>query len=185
MKLVEPPLFTPEAIHRRVIELASRVRNDYASRVGAADLLLVCVLNGAMVFAADLMRALGISASMDFIRARSYRGTRSTGSVEVSYFPEQPIEGRHVLVVEDILDTGRTAAAVLERLRQARPASLALCTMLDKPARREVPIEADYVGFAIEDLFVVGYGLDYEHRGRHLPAIHVLDTADSDKGDTF
>ncbi len=185
MKLIEPPLFTSEAIHRRVAELAGRIRKDYAARLGTADLLLVCVLNGAMVFTADLMRALGVAASMDFVRARSYRGTRSTGSVEITYLPEQPVAGRHVLVVEDILDTGRTATAVLDRLRQAEPASLALCAMLDKPSRREVPIEAEYVGFAIEDLFVVGYGLDYEHRGRHLPAIHILDTTDSDEGDTF
>jgi hypoxanthine phosphoribosyltransferase len=171
MQLSERPLLTAEQIAERVAELAEAISADYAGK----DFVLVTVLKGATIFAADLMRRMRVSPCLDFIRARSYVGTDSCGHVEITLVPERRLEGADVLVVEDILDTGRTTHAVMERLRRENPAGLKLCTLLDKPARRILPVEADYVGFAIDNLFVVGYGLDHDDAYRHLPAIHTLD----------
>ena len=173
MRLNETPLLTAEQIQRRVAELAEEVSRDFAVR----ELLLVAVLKGGLVFCADLMRWLTIPVSVDFIRARSYRETGSTGRPEFVWLPEWPVTGRHVLIIEDILDTGRTAAGIVERLEAERPAGLALCALLDKPSRRETDIAADYVGFTIDNHFVVGYGLDYEERGRELPDIYIMENA--------
>ena len=171
MRLNETPLISAEEIGRRVAELAAAVSVDYAGR----ELLLVAVLKGSIVFLADLLRQLTVPATIEFIRAKSYKGTRSQGEIEFSCFPERPITGKHVLVIEDIVDTGETAAAILERFTADRPASLALCALLDKPARRETPVPIHYTGFTIADHFVVGYGLDYDQRGRELPDIRILE----------
>lgn len=172
MELKLTPLFSAASIQQRVIELARRISDDFADR----PLCLIAVLKGGVVFAADLMRELTIPVTLDFIRARSYDGANSTGQVKFTTMPTHPLAGQNILVVEDILDTGCTAVSIVERLRQENPASLAMCTLLDKPCRRKMPVNADYVGFTIDDLFVVGYGLDYEERGRELPDIHVLET---------
>jgi len=174
MNLNKTPLLTAQEIQRRVGELAQAIDADYAERVGENSLRLVVVLKGGIVFAADLIRCLATPLTIDFVRARSYEGTQSTGNVELSHLPDQPVAGAHVLVVEDILDTGRTTAAILERLRADGPASLAVCVLLDKPARRKLDVLAEYVGFTIEDHFVVGYGLDVQEHARQLPGIHVL-----------
>lgn len=171
MRPSEAPLFQAEAIARRVAELAGEINRDFKDR----DTLLLPVLKGGIHFASDLMRQLDIPLRVDFIRARSYRGTESGGSVEFLVLPTETIEGRHVLLLEDIVDTGRTTHALLERLRAGAPASLSLCTLLDKPARRICEVHPHYVGFEIEDRFVVGYGMDYEERYRELPAIYVLE----------
>jgi len=170
MRLHEKPLIAAAEIEQRVSELAREISNDYAGR----EILLIAVLKGSIPFASDLMRRLTAPVLLDFVRARSYRDAESTGRVECTFFPEHDLEDRHLLLVEDILDTGRTASVILEMLRQARPASIALCTLLDKPSRRVVPMEADYVGFTIEDHFVVGYGLDFNEQGRELPSIFTL-----------
>ncbi|MBM3290901.1 MAG: hypoxanthine phosphoribosyltransferase, partial [Candidatus Hydrogenedentes bacterium] len=133
------------------------------------------VLKGGLLFAADLVRAIGVPLTIDYVRAKSYDGDRSQGHVELKVLPEQPLEGKHVLFVEDILDTGRTTAAVLDIARAANAASVALCALLDKPSRRTAPVCADYVGFTIGDDFVVGYGLDYNERYRELPAVYSLE----------
>ena len=143
---------------------------DYAG----TPLTLVVVLKGAAWFGADLARHLPHDTTVEFIRAKSYAGDRSTGTVAFSMLAEAPLAGRNVLVVEDILDTGRTLSAVVERLGAQRPNSLRVCTLLDKPARRALEISADYVGFTIPDRFVVGYGLDYNEAYRALPAIYTL-----------
>lgn len=171
MRPSERPLITANAIARRVAELGNAISTDYADR----DLIMVVVLKGGLFFAADLARAIRRPMALEYVRARSYDGDRSTGAVEVAVVPEYPLAGAHVLVVEDILDTGRTTQIVLDMLADMRPASLALCTLLDKPARRIVPISANYVGFTIDDHFVVGYGLDFNERYRELPSIHVLE----------
>ena len=164
-------LIDADAIRARVRELGVRIAADYAGR----DLVLVSILKGALPFLADLMREVPIYCSLDFLEVSSYgAGTTSTGVVRILKDLAKPIEGRHVLVVEDILDTGHTLSYVIEHLRGQHPASLGLCALLDKPARRVVPIEVDYKGFAIEDKFVVGYGLDYAERYRNLPFIGVL-----------
>jgi len=171
MRLNETPLLSAEEIGRRVAELAAAVSADYTGR----ELLLVAVLKGSIVFMADLLRQLTVPATVEFIRARSYEKTRPQGPIEFTYFPERPIAGKHVLVIEDIVDTGGTAAAILERFTADHPASLALCALLDKPARRETPVPIRYAGFTIDDHFVVGYGLDYDQRGRELPDIRILE----------
>src|SRR5438309_8195420 len=164
-------LIDASAIARRVQELGARIAEDYATR----DLVLVSILKGALPFLADLMRAIPINCSLDFLEVSSYgAGTTSSGVVRILKDLAGPLEGRDVLVVEDILDTGHTLSYVLEHLRGQHPRSVGLCVLLDKAARRIVPIEIDYRGFEIEDKFVVGYGLDFAERYRNLPFIGVL-----------
>ena len=171
MQISREPLISAAAIAERIGELAADISRDYANCLPVA----LPVLKGGLFFAADLLRRLHIEATVDLIRARSYAGRLSSGTVEFTFLPEQPLRGRHVLIIEDILDTGRTTAAVMDRMLAAGAASAELCVLLDKPARRVVPMSAKYVGFTIDDHFVVGYGLDFEERFRHLPAIHTLD----------
>jgi hypoxanthine phosphoribosyltransferase len=170
VRLNPAPLIARAQIDARIVELAAQINGDYAGR----DLVVIVVLKGAMPFAADLIRALEGPLHVDFVRAKSYAGTDTTGEVRLSLLPEFALAARDVLVVEDILDTGHTATALLDRLGAQGPASLRLCTLLDKPARRRVPIAAHYAGFTIDDHFVVGYGLDLDERYRELPAIHTL-----------
>jgi len=171
MRLSERPLIAADTIQARVRELGERINADYAGR----ELVVVVVLKGGLLFAADLLRALRVPLSLEYVRAKSYDGDSSQGAVELKVLPEQPLAGKHVLFVEDILDTGRTTAAVLEIAQQANAASIRLCVLLDKPSRRATPVHADYVGFTIGDRFVVGYGLDHNERHRELPAIHVME----------
>ena len=170
MQLEPIPLFTSAQIRQRVAGLGAAISKDFAGR----DLIVVAVLKSSVIFVADLLRTLSIPVELEFIRARSYRRTRSQGTVEFLCLPEQLLSGKYVLVVEDIIDTGRTLSAVLDTLAAEGPAQLAVCALLDKPARREAAVQADYVGFTIEDHFVVGYGLDYEQHARELPDIRVL-----------
>ena len=171
MKPSEEALFRPETIARRVHELAREVSADYAD----TPLVLIVVLKGALPFAADLMRALRIPVTMDVVRARCYVGTKPEGTVECLAEPTVDLRGKRVLLVEDILDTGRTAHAILKRLETFGPEDVRFCTLLDKPSRREVEVDADYIGFEIGDRFVVGYGMDYEENFRALPGIHILE----------
>ncbi|HAF09276.1 MAG TPA: hypoxanthine phosphoribosyltransferase [Chloroflexi bacterium] len=164
-------LLDADVIKQKVRELGARIADDYAGR----DLVLVSILKGALPFLADLMREVPIYCSLDFLEVSSYgAGTTTSGVVRILKDLAKPIEGRHVLVVEDILDTGHTLSYVIEHLRGQHPASLGLCALLDKPARRVVPIGVDYKGFEIPDKFVVGYGLDFAERYRNLPFIGVL-----------
>ncbi len=164
-------LVDERAIADKVRELGARITEDYRGK----DLVLVSILKGALPFLADLMRQMPIPLALDFLEVSSYgESTESSGVVRILKDIAKPIEGRDVVVVEDILDTGRTLAYVIEHLRSQHPASVRLCTLLDKPARRIVPIRIDYRGFEIPDRFVVGYGLDYAERYRNLPFIGVL-----------
>ena len=164
-------LVTETAIADKVRELGARIADDYRGK----DLVLVSILKGALPFLADLMRQVPIPLALDFLEVSSYgASTETSGVVRILKDLANPIEGRDVLVVEDILDTGNTLAFVVEHLRSQRPSSVRLCTLLDKPARRIVPIDIDYRGFEIPDKFVVGYGLDYAERYRNLPFIGVL-----------
>lgn len=164
-------LIDSDALAQRVRELAAQITADYAEK----DLVLISILKGALPFLADLMRNIPIPLSLDFLEVSSYgASTESSGVVRVLKDLASPIEGRDVLVVEDIIDTGLTLNYVFEHLRGQRPASLRLCTLLDKAARRIVPLTVDYRGFEIPDKFVIGYGLDYAERYRNLPFIGVL-----------
>jgi hypoxanthine phosphoribosyltransferase len=171
MRPSEQPLIAADAIQARIAELATQINADYAHD----ELVCIAVLKGGLYFAADLTRQIRVPMKLDFVRARSYRGTLSTGTIEFTMLPETPLLDRHVLILEDILDTGRTTAALVDRLRAEAPASLKVCALLNKPAHREVQVPQDYVGFTIDDHFVIGYGLDYEERYRQLLAIHVLE----------
>jgi len=171
MRRSRQPIIPARAIQDRIQELAIEITRDFRE----TPLVVVPVLRGGVPFSVDLMRALPLDIMVEYIRAQSYDGDESTGKVHFLHEPEHSLEGQHVLVVEDVLDTGRTAAAILTRLRQHAPASLSMATLLDKPMRREVRVEADYVGFEIKNVFVVGYGLDYNERYRDLPAIYAME----------
>ena len=165
-------LIPAEDLTARVAELGRQVRDDYAGRTP----MLVGVLKGAVVFLADLMRAINAPCECDFIAVSSYgASTRSSGIVELTKDLSVPIEGRDVLIVEDIVDTGRTLAYLRRNLETRQPGTIRVCTLLDKASRREVPVSLDYVGFTIPDEFVVGYGLDFAGLYRNLPYLAVLE----------
>ncbi len=164
-------LIDERTIAEKVAELGARIARDYAGR----ELVLVSILKGALPFLADLMRRIDLPLALDFLEVSSYgTSTESSGVVRILKDLANPIGARHVLIVEDILDTGFTLSYVLDHLRAQRPASIRLCILLDKRARRIVPTEIDYRGFEIPDKFVVGYGLDYAERYRNLPFVGVL-----------
>jgi hypoxanthine phosphoribosyltransferase len=167
---VERVLFSEEQIKARVRELGERITRDYAGK----DPHLVTIVKGSIPFIADLMRAVDIPLSVDVMGVSSYSGTQSSGEARLTKDLDDSIEGRHVLVVEDIIDTGLTLSYVLRNLRQRAPASVKVVTFLDKPTGRGTPVEADYVGFTIPDEFVIGYGLDWNQRYRNLPYVGVL-----------
>lgn len=165
------PLLEPGEIRARVAELGAEITREYRGR----DLVLVCVLRAAVVFFADLIREIPLPFRCVFARAASYGGgTESSGQVELDLDVREPLEGRHVLVVEDIVDTGRTARAILDAIEAHRPASLALCALLDKPSRREVDVPLRWRGFEVPDRFVVGYGIDFDDRFRDRPGVWML-----------
>ena len=137
--------------------------------------LLIGVLNGVFIFMADLVRAIDIAVEVDFIRAQSYLSTNSTGDVQVSGVERINVRGRHVVLVDDIIDTGQTSAHLLEVLRHEGPESVALCCLLDNPTRRTVDVDIDYRGLTIPNKFIVGYGLDLDQRWRNLPDIHTVE----------
>ena len=168
-------LFSEEAIRRRVAELGREISRDYAGKVP----ILVNILKGGFIFLADLVRAMDVPCEMDFMVVSSYEDrTESSGIVRILSDLGLNIEGRHVLVVEDIVDTGLTLEYLRELLLARNPASLRVVTLLDKHERRRVHVPIDYVGFRIPDEFVVGYGLDYAQQFRNLPYITVLDAND-------
>lgn len=168
---VQEVLLSEERIAARVRELGEAISRDYAG----AEIHLVGVLKGAVVFAADLMRRLDVPVRLDFIAVSSYGlSSRSSGAVRLLKDLDENPAGRHLLLVEDIIDTGLTLHYLVATLRARGPASLRVCAFLDKPARRKVEMNADYVGFTVPDQFIVGYGLDYAGRYRHLPYVGVL-----------
>lgn len=166
-------LYPREEITARVQALAREIDRDYAGR----ELLLVGILKGSFLFIADLARALNTPASIDFVRIASYGSeTRSSGIVEIRKDLEMPIRGRHVLIVEDIVDSGYTLETLCNLLLLREPASLRVCTLVDKRMQRATEVPVDYVGFSLERGFIVGYGLDYDERFRGLPDIYLVQT---------
>ena len=157
-----------EEIRKRVKELAEEISKDYE---GCERPLMVGILNGAFIFMADLVREMKIPVEIEFMRVKSYSGSDTTGKVEV-LMDVNNVEGRKVVVVEDIVDTGITLSSIVRRIREKGAESVRVCALLDKPSRRVVDVKADYVGFTIPDYFVVGYGLDYNGRYRELPEIY-------------
>jgi hypoxanthine phosphoribosyltransferase len=164
-------LISEERLQERVQELGRKISLDYAE----ASLALICVLKGGYLFLADLTRALSVRHSVDFMAISSYgSSTASSGVVRILKDLDADISGKDVLVVEDIIDTGRTLFYLMENLRSRGPRSVRICTLLSKPARREIDLPVDYVGFEIPDEFVVGYGLDYAEEYRNLPFVGIL-----------
>lgn len=173
-KFLREILIDADTLQRRVKELGAVVSRDYAD---AEDLLLICILKGGVLFLTDIMRHITVPHEIDFMAASSYgAGARdTTGSVRIDMDVTAPIQGRHVLIIEDIIDSGYTLRFVMDTLEARKPATLRLCTLLNKSARREVDIDVDYVGFNIENKFVFGYGLDLDEKYRNLPFIGVAD----------
>lgn len=170
-KDVEKILYTQEELSRRVKELGEQITADYAGR----QPMLISVLRGSYIFMADLTRAINLDVTVDFMAVSSYgAGTVSSGQVEIKKDLSDSIEGRDLIIVEDILDSGNTLYYLMDVLRARRPASIRICALMDKPERRTKPITADYAGFTIPDAFIVGYGLDYAERYRNLPYVGVL-----------
>lgn len=173
----QPPmklLFSRTRIADQVERLATEISRDYPDR----EILLIGVLKGSFLFFADLVRSITSPAVIDFVRLASYGSdTQSSGIVEMRKDLELPIKGRDVIIVEDIIDSGYTLESLYHRLLLREPRTLRICTLIDKRARREVPIEADYVGISMDDGFLVGYGLDYDERYRNLPDIYLVESA--------
>lgn len=170
-------LLSEEEVDKKICEIAQQISKDYEGK----EVHLVCVLKGGVFFICELAKRITVPVSMDFMALSSYgNGTESTGKIKVKKELDESIEGKDVLVVEDIVDSGRTLSFLLGELQSRNPASLHLCTLLDKPDRRVVDIKADYTCFEIPDEFVVGYGLDYAQRYRNLPYIGIVEIEKED-----
>lgn len=165
-------LITQAKINKAVSKLAAEIRRDYRGK----QPLLIGILKGSFVFLADLVRELDLLIEVDFIRLSSYgSGTRSSGKVKVVQGLKSTIKGRDVLIVEDIVDTGLTVSFLMNYLQKKKPASLKLCALADKPSQHKVPVTIDYLGFTVPDKFVVGYGIDWNEKFRHLRDICIID----------
>lgn len=168
---IEETLFTEEQIQAIVEKIGKQISEDYRDK----DLLMVSVLKGSLMFMADLMRKITIPCAIDFLSVSSYgNGTSTSGEVRILKDLGSTVEGKDLLIVEDILDSGVTLSYLLKTLSARKPASIRLCTFLDKPERRRVDIKADYIGASVPDKFIVGYGLDYAEKYRNIPFVGVL-----------
>lgn len=168
---IESVLISPEELDKKVGELAEKISSDYAGK----EVLLVTLLKGGVMFSVDLMRKLTIPVEIDFMSVSSYgSSSKTSGIVKVEKDLDSPIKGKHVLLVEDIIDTGLTLNYVREMLESRGPESLKICTILDKPSRRRTEVDVAYTGFEIPDEYVVGYGLDYAQKHRNLPYVGIL-----------
>lgn len=168
--IVGKPFLTTEQIHEKVTELADRISRDYIGK----EILAVGILKGSFMFFADIVRALKIPVTLDFIVASSYLKGTSTGEVKIHYDIKEDIAGKHVLLIDDIIDTGISLNYIRERILSKCPASLKICILLDKKERRSIDVPVDYTGFEIPNQFVVGYGLDYDNKYRNLPYIAIF-----------
>lgn len=168
-------MISEEDIDAKIAELGRRISEDYAGK----SVHLVCILKGSVFFTCELAKRITIPVTMDFMKVSSYGdGTKSSGIVRIAKDLDETLEGKNVIVIEDIIDSGRTLSYLLEVLEKRNPESLSLCTLLDKPDRRVVEVKVDYVGFEIPDEFVVGYGLDYAQKYRNLPYIGIVEDAE-------
>ena len=164
-------LLSEDVINTRIRELAAQIDADYAGE----SVTLLCTLKGAVFFACELAKRITIPVFMEFIQTASYEGTQSTGTVSMKLdIPEEDVAGKHLIIIEDVIDTGRTLSVVREMMLKRNPASLKVCSLLDKHECRVVPFEGDYVGFTIGNEFVVGYGLDFDQKYRNLPYVGVI-----------
>lgn len=164
-------MLSEEEVDKRISELGKQISDDYAGK----EVFLICILKGASFFACELAKRITVPVSIDFMKVSSYgSGTVSSGDVKIINDLSDSIEGKNVIIVEDIIDSGNTLNRLPKILMERKPESIKLCTLLDKPSRREVEVSVDYTGFQIPDKFVVGYGLDYDQKYRNLPYIGVV-----------
>ncbi len=171
--MAEPNIETfidADKIAARVAEMGKQISEDYAGK----EIVIVPVLKGSFVFAADLVRHITVDCSIDFLGLRSYEGTESSGVVQITSDLTKSVEGKHVLVVEDIVDTGLTMQYLLENMETRKPETLKVASLLHKPARSKIDIPIDYLGFTIDDVFVIGYGLDFDQKYRNLPYLGLV-----------
>lgn len=165
-------LFTQKQINNRIKEISNELYKQYKKE----EVVFICTLKGAVFFTCDLLKKYKGNARIEFLRVSSYNGKNTTGKIELNLsISKDNIENKNVIIIEDIIDTGYTLKFLKEYINDMKPKSLKICTLLDKKARRKVKIEADYTGFEIDDLFVVGYGLDYNQQYRNLPYIGVIE----------
>lgn len=178
---IERILLSEQELQNKVTELGKKISEDYKDK----KLLLVSILKGSVIFMADLMRAVTIPCEIDFMAVSSYgSGVKSSGEVQIKKDLDRKIENYDLLIVEDILDSGKTLSYLMQVLSARKPASIKICTLLDKPDRREAAVKADYSGFNIPDAFVVGYGLDYDEKYRNLPYLGILKPCVYEKNST-
>ena len=165
-------MLSEEDVDKRIKELGEQISRDYEGK----NVHLICILKGGVFFMCELAKRINVPVSMDFMAVSSYGGgTASSGIVKIIKDLDEPIEGKDVIIVEDIIDSGRTLSHLIDLLGQRKPNSIRLCTLLDKPDRRVVDVKVEYVGYSIPDEFVVGYGLDYDQKYRNLPYIGVVE----------
>ena len=170
-QMVEKILLTEEQISNRVAELGAEITQDYAGK----EIMLICVLKGAAVFATDLMRAIKLPISINFMCLSSYgNATESSGRVQITKDLDLPVEGCHVIIAEDVIDSGNTLCFLTEYLKDKGAESVEICSIFDKPSRRKVDVTVKYTGFEVPDEFIIGYGLDYAENFRNLPYLGVL-----------
>ncbi len=172
MKEVLSTLISAKALKERIVQLGKQISDDYKGK----EIHLICVLKGGVMFMVDLAKEIDLMVTIDFLAVSSYgNALSSSGIVKIVKDLDESIEGKHVLIVEDIIDSGRTLSYLVQILKERKPESIKICTLLDKPERRLVEVDVDYVGFAIPDKFVLGYGLDYAQKYRNLPYIAVME----------
>lgn len=165
-------MLTEEAIQKRVKELGAQITKDYEGE----EIFVICILRGACFFTTDLLKRIENNVIIDFMAVTSYGSeTKTSGVVKIIKDLDTPIDEKHVLIIEDIVDTGLTLHYLMDNLKTRNPKSLKICTLLDKPERRKIDIEADYTGFVVDNRFIVGYGLDYQQKYRNLPYITCLE----------
>lgn len=164
-------LINEEKLHSRVKEIAKQIEKEYKDK----EITLICILKGSVFFTCDLAKQINGDVRLEFIRVSSYEGTNSTGEIKMKLDLKDSIQGKDVIVVEDIIDTGRTLSYLIEYLKMKKPNSVKLCALLDKPDRRICDVKVDYTGFEIPDKFVIGYGLDADEKYRNLPYIGVIE----------
>ena len=171
-KMKIKPLISNRKIKKKIKKIAKQISRDYAGK----ELLIVFILKGSVFYACELAKQITVPVEIDFMKVSSYgSGTKSKGSIDIEQDLSEGIENKHVLIVEDIIDTGITLSTLVPILKERRPASIAITTLLDKPSRRKAEVDVDYVGFIIDDYFVVGYGLDYDQRFRNLDYVGVVE----------
>ena len=170
-------LITKTILQRRIKELAKRIEKDYKGK----DLTIICILKGSIFFTADLTKYLNKDVTVEVMRLSSYEGTNSTGVIKLKLDLDEPVTDKHILIIEDIIDSGKTLSYLIDYLRAQNPASMKLCTLLDKPDRRVVNVKVDYTGFKIANHFVIGYGMDLDEKYRNLPAIYCFINSKEDE----